>query len=1026
MSLLGTTRQAIVGCCLLAACSAGASPPAIELDLTGAVELRDHSSAEEECAVQNCSAPLVDTGDGTFCHEGLGLCVAERKGRECPVTVSNDTTCPPPDATAYDHHDEGAIEVTRTEVMFIESAPQSAPEQVFREIEAIDYGMRGENIVYYDAVDRAGNQAEQLPFSITLVDHVKPTLDPAIQDTTVQSCDHQSDAPNRRLWHLPNGTLAHDTYDGDVSSRVTVSVIPPEDGIGCDGEETRSFDGEDGIEIDTHCLGNYTIRYEVEDYAEIFGVNQENNHAEIEIRLTVKDTCAPALVCHSDFFWSLGDLGTTGFISSSVEPKQVDEEEDRANCAARCFDQVWNSDMDCDSHEEPCVYFQYNADTSVCSLHTEAAGELFDEENELGHLQGNLFGCQNDTIAECNVTYVDPGAVCVDMRDSTPPDGVIDQYALNVTVNEQQNLHPNSDGTFTLSFQHMSLTTALPKEGQHFVGPMRGLYDVSYQCTDVSGNPSADVLRRVRVVDSTPPELTLLGNLNVQLLHRNGLNSPEVDEMMNTDQVATCRDICEGDLFQEIEASLFKGNCNGTWDCVNEKNGKTKVCTGVGTGADPEDLDHDEFGTWAIMYSCADASGNSVSKCRTIEIAEIHTPVPTPVPTPCPPVDCDQDDWEHVNGTVEEGYDDGHHFVNGTWQTVEASENCKCVGKVYDCQHTAEEGRLELEECLEKPWLMRQTDDENVELGVTVPCGSGERELNAKINAYPTCMGEACLPNQFEECDCFHQCKAQPCLAYRVPVLNVLDGDLLTLEASTTEVYVDAMASCQDSVDGDINHKVNASGTFVNMGEPGVYTIHYTCENDCGMQAIPTNRTVVVVDGHCPQCEVGISGVLGRIVLEASFPYDDTTPVHCTDDMLGELNYSRIGELNVERTGTYHITYRARDASKNFNDGLCKGSNSHVRTVVVVDTLQPVVSLAYAGELVQKSGPGSNSTTDAGYPNPAITYGALMAEGGGARAGGAAWLVGAGAAGLVAVAYAAAAAKSSRAGGVKKKTEVPV
>lgn len=189
------------------------------------------------------------------------------------------------------------------------------------------------------------------------------------------------------------------------------------------------------------------------------------------------------------------------------------------------------------------------------------------------------------------------------------------------------------------------------------------------------------------------------------------------------------------------------------------------------------------------------------------------------------------------------------------------------------------------------------------------------------------------------------------------PVCNVLDADHIDLDADRNMHYVDAGATCEDELDGNLNRWIRVSGNIVNLGVPGLYTIKYDCKNLAGVAAATCTREVHVQDLTCPTCELN----LGPNRIEASFPYFDSGAV-CKDTLDGQVSFIAESNVNVESTGTYFVTYRARDAAKNWNDGTpsashpsghvpmlgavtCKGAKEYVRTVIVVDTLSPVIGL---------------------------------------------------------------------------------
>ena len=122
-------------------------------------------------------------------------------------------------------------------------------------------------------------------------------------------------------------------------------------------------------------------------------------------------------------------------------------------------------------------------------------------------------------------------------------------------------------------------------------------------------------------------------------------------------------------------------------------------------------------------------------------------------------------------------------------------------------------------------------------------------------------------------------------------------------------------------------------------------------------------------DTKCPTCIVAP----GPEKIEASFPYSDAGAT-CTDSLSGALTPHVYNGVDVEKTGTYEVTYRVKDGSGNWNDGQCTGSQKYIRTVRVVDTLRPVIGLKYAGKLVHMSDSSDVSQTAAAHKNPAASW----------------------------------------------------
>jgi hypothetical protein len=98
------------------------------------------------------------------------------------------------------------------------------------------------------------------------------------------------------------------------------------------------------------------------------------------------------------------------------------------------------------------------------------------------------------------------------------------------------------------------------------------------------------------------------------------------------------------------------------------------------------------------------------------------------------------------------------------------------------------------------------------------------------------------------------------------------------------------------------------------------------------------------------------------VTFEASFPYMDAGAV-CQDNLRGVSDVVITNPVDIEKTGEYVVTYRARDAVGNWNDGTCKGSKRYLRTVHVVDTLKPIIALKYQNTHLAHAGHGNEHST---------------------------------------------------------------
>merc|ERR1712072_141014 len=170
------------------------------------------------------------------------------------------------------------------------------------------------------------------------------------------------------------------------------------------------------------------------------------------------------------------------------------------------------------------------------------------------------------------------------------------------------------------------------------------------------------------------------------------------------------------------------------------------------------------------------------------------------------------------------------------------------------------------------------------------------------------------------------------------PVITVLEASntnngVWNIEASRDNNYVDAGATCSDMVDGNISQDVEVSGDVVNMAAVGTYLINYNCEDSAGQKALTATRTVVVEDNICPTCVV--PGTTETITVEASFPYTEEEAT-CTDKNGNGKNIAQ-------------------------NNG-CRAQH-YTKTVVVEDTMVPIISLKYKGTKLGRWGYMAESTT---------------------------------------------------------------
>jgi hypothetical protein len=147
----------------------------------------------------------------------------------CVAKASNLENCPNPTARAYDHHDGELNVVKHTYLVNNDGTIENRPTVTYA---AINYNLRSEWLMTFDANDGSGNKAEQIAFALILNDPIKPVITPYLAfPITIEACDkdqlHQHTA-NPVFWEIPwDRAAATDNYDGILTTEMKLSVQGP-------------------------------------------------------------------------------------------------------------------------------------------------------------------------------------------------------------------------------------------------------------------------------------------------------------------------------------------------------------------------------------------------------------------------------------------------------------------------------------------------------------------------------------------------------------------------------------------------------------------------------------------------------------------------------------------------------------------------------------------------------------------------------------------------------------------------------
>lgn len=188
-----------------------------------------------------------------------------------------------------------------------------------------------------------------------------------------------------------------------------------------------------------------------------------------------------------------------------------------------------------------------------------------------------------------------------------------------------------------------------------------------------------------------------------------------------------------------------------------------------------------------------------------------------------------------------------------------------------------------------------------------------------------------CGPNNFGEFE-----------DYRIVITLDNTAPVITLKGSATEnvevgyAYVDSGATAMDDLDGDITHKIVSGGT-VDTGTVGTYYIRYNVKDSAGNAAEEVVRTVKVTQDKTKPVITLLGADPLYMQVHTSFADPGAT---ASDNRDGDVSANVVTQVNIDtsKLGSYDVIYSAYDNSGNAADPV-------VRTVIVEDTMKPVVSL---------------------------------------------------------------------------------
>ncbi len=491
-----------------------------------------------------------------------------------------------------------------------------------------------------------------------------------------------------------------------------------------------------------------------------------------------------------------------------------------------------------------------------------------------------------------------------------------------------------------------------------------GVYILTYNVSDASGNDAAPVQRTVTVEDTTPPVITLEAV------------SPLVMECGSEFEPGLLAlDACEGDITGLVTvdgevnpgvpgdytitynvtdgsgnaavpvtldvtvvdntapAILLAGSDTMTVECgddFTEPGFETlDACDGDLTAQTvvEGEVDSRTPGEYTLTYTVTDTAENQTMVTRTVTVADTTAPAivlngPAVMPLPCgaPYIEAGATATDRCEGDLS-----GQVVITGLVDPATPGE--------YEITYQATDGagnesvvitRTVTVTNSEPPVFSLDPPEVNprVECGGTVPgvlaamdlCEGDLTEMVETIGTVDTrSPGEYVVVHRVTDAA---GNEAMPLVRLitvedtRPPILAIIGEANMTIECGAE--FTDPGPVALDTCEGYVTEKVTVTGT-VNTGEPGVYTLTYNVSDLFGNASPPVVRTVTVRDTTAP-----LITLLGDETVFLTLGSEYTDAGALVDDVCdAAVAVVAEGEVDTDTPGLYTITYFAADNSGN-------------------------------------------------------------------------------------------------------------
>ena len=772
---------------------------------------------------------------------------------------------------------------------------------------AVNTSVLGSYSVTYDVTDAEGNAAVQVTRTVDVVDTTAPVI------TLVGSNPQTIEVGGS---YVELGATASDNVDGDISGSIVIDVSA----------------------VVTSVLGSYSVTYDVTD-------SSGNPAVQVTRTVDVVDTTAPVITLVGsnpqtiEVGGSYIELGATasdnvdGDISGSividasavvtsvlgsysVTYDVTDAEGNAATQVVRTVDVV-------DTTPPVITLVGSNPQTiEVGGSYTELGATATD--NYDGDISGSIVidasGVNTSAVGSYPVTYnvsdgngnAAVGVVrTVDVVDTTLP--VISLVGSNPQTVEVGGSYTELGATATDNYDGV-ISGSIVIDASAVDTATVGLYWVTYDVSDSSGNAALQRTRTVQVVDTTAPVITLAG-ANPQTVEVGG---------SYIELGATASDNVDGDISGSIVIDA------------------SAVNTSV-------------LGSYSVTYDVTDGSGNAaVEVVRTVDVVDTTAPVITLVGANPQTIEVGGS-YTELGATATDNYDGD---ISGSI-VIDASAVVTSVLGSYSVTYdvTDGEGNAAVQ-------VVRTVDVVDTTLPVislvgsnpqTIEVGSAYTELGAtasdnydgdisgSIVIDASAVDTATVGLYWVTYDvtdsngnaALQRTRTVQVVDTTLPVITLVGANPQTIEVGSA--YTELGATASDNYDGDLTGSIVIDASAVNTSVVGSYPVTYNVTDSNGNAAAEVVRTVFIEDTTAPV--ITLTGANPQTV-EVGGSYTELGAT-ASDNYDGDISGSIVidaSTVNTSVVGSYSVTYDVTDSNGN-------AAVQVVRTVDVVDTTAPVISL---------------------------------------------------------------------------------